>query len=100
MLNILYSSMLILILLSAQPVIASAQDDPSNDKDQDTQEIQNDEGYGKDDAEYYSSEIDNSATVEEVPNTSDDEAVKDEVGSDANDEDDAADAVPVDREQK
>ncbi len=72
-----------IVFLSAQSIVIAA---PA-DVDDVNQQIANDEGYGKDDAEYYSSENDNETIVEEeAPTTADDEAEKDEDLTDVNEE--------------
>ena len=98
MLKFIFSFILGLLLLGSQPAALLAQTDAADDNEEDTQQIQNDEGYGKDDAEYYSSESDNTAVTEEGPNTTDDEAVNEGTDTDTIDEGNAAD-MPSDGEQ-
>lgn len=84
--NILLSSLMGLMFLSVIPAASYAQAVSVNEPEEETQLIENDEGYGKDDTEYYSSEKDTEPVMEEGPNTSDDEAVKDEAAADEADQ--------------
>lgn len=82
------------VLLSfSYPVISHAQASvtPPADQVNEEQQIENDEGYSKDDSEYYSSENSNESENQEVADAKDDEAVQDETVTEANDEGDAID---------
>lgn len=69
------------------------------DADDENQQITNDEGYGQDDSEYYSSENETVEPTEDVVNDTDDEITQDNELVNETDEG-AVDDGPSDNEQK
>lgn len=100
MLQNLLISIAAVLILSYQTLPTKVIAAPSVDAEDEKQIIANDEGYGKDDAEYYSSESDDEAPIENTEIIIDEDNLEEQAPIESNEEMSIDDDVPVDGDSK